>query len=74
MHAHPKGKPMLITTRREGEAFLIGEEVEILIVRVGHSRVRVGIRAPQVCRVLPGEDCGAVGGVLESERQEIVTR
>jgi carbon storage regulator len=63
---------MLITSRREGEAFLIGEEIEILIVRVGRSRVRVGIRAPRECRVLPGEDPPPVAP--ESGRQDSVTR
>lgn len=65
---------MLITSRRQGEAFLIGEEIEILIVRVGRSRVRVGIRAPRACRVLPGEDLAPEGTVEESGRQVSVTR
>jgi len=64
---------MLITSRRQGEAFLIGEEIEILIVRVGRSRVRVGIRAPRECRVLPGEDL-AQSVASECGRQESVTR
>ena len=65
---------MLITSRREGEAFLIGEEIEILIVRVGRSRVRVGIRAPRECRALPGEDLAQPVAVSESCRQDSVTR
>jgi carbon storage regulator CsrA len=65
---------MLITSRREGEAFLIGEEIEILIVRVGRSRVRVGIRVPRECRVLPGEDLAQPLPVSESGRQDSVTR
>ena len=65
---------MLITSRRQGEAFLIGEEIEILIVRVGRSRVRVGIRAPRECRVRPGEDLAQTVAVPESGRQDSVTR
>jgi carbon storage regulator len=65
---------MLMTSRREGEAFLIGEEIEILIVRVGRSRVRVGIRAPRECRILPGEDLAQPLAVSESGRQDSVTR
>ena len=65
---------MLITSRREGEAFLIGEEIEILIVRVGRSQVRVGIRAPRECRILPGEDLAQPLAVSESGRQDSVTR
>jgi len=64
---------MLITSRRPGEAFLIGEEIEILIVRVGRSRVRVGIRAPRECRVVPGEDL-AQPATSESGRQDFVAR
>jgi carbon storage regulator CsrA len=65
---------MLITSRREGEAFLIGEEIEILIVRVGRSRVRVGIRAPRECRVLPGEDLSQPLAAADGGRQDSVTR
>jgi carbon storage regulator CsrA len=66
--------PVLITSRRQGEAFLIGEEIEILIVRVGRSRVRVGIRAPRECRVVPGEDLTHPLAAPESVRQDSVTR
>ncbi len=66
--------PMLITARRQGEAFLIGEEIEILIVHVGRSRVRVGIRAPRECLVLPGEDLVEPEVAPESGRQDSVTR
>ena len=47
---------MLITSRREGEVLLIGDEIEIVIVHVSRARVRVGIRAPRKYRVTPGED------------------
>ena len=46
---------MLVTLRREGEALMIGDDIEIEIVRIGSTRVRVGIRAPQKYRVVPGE-------------------
>jgi carbon storage regulator len=46
---------MLVTLRRQGEALLIGDDIEISIVRIGRSRVRVGIRAPRQYRVVPGE-------------------
>ena len=47
---------MLVTLRREGEILLIGDDIEIVIVHVGRSSVRVGIRAPRKYRVTPGED------------------
>jgi len=34
-------------SRREGEVILIGDDVEIVIARIGRSRVTVGIRAPR---------------------------
>jgi carbon storage regulator len=38
---------MLMMSRREGEAILIGADVEVVIARIGRSRVKVGIRAPR---------------------------
>jgi carbon storage regulator len=38
---------MLMMSRREGEVILIGHDVEIVIARIGRSRVTVGIRAPR---------------------------
>jgi carbon storage regulator len=46
---------VLVTMRRKGETLLIGEDIEVTIAHIGRSRVRVGIRAPQQYRVLPGE-------------------
>jgi hypothetical protein len=46
---------MLVTQRRKGEALLIGDDIEITIVHIGRSRVRVGIRAPKWRQVTPGE-------------------
>jgi sRNA-binding carbon storage regulator CsrA len=43
-------------------------------VRVGRSRVRVGIRAPRECRVVPGEDLTHPLAAPESVRQDSVTR
>jgi len=50
---------MLVTLRRQGEAVLIGDDIELTIVHIGRSRVRVGIRAPRACRVTAGEDRAA---------------
>lgn len=46
---------MMVTMRRKGEVLLIGDDIEITIVHIGHSRVRIGIRAPREYRVVPGE-------------------
>ncbi len=46
---------MLVTLRREGECLWIGEEIEIEILHVGRTRVRLGIRAPRAYPVVPAE-------------------
>lgn len=38
---------MLIIRRRAGEAIAIGDDIEIEIVELGASKVKVGIRAPR---------------------------
>ena len=38
---------MLMMSRREGEVILIGGDIEIVIARIGRTRVTVGIRAPR---------------------------
>ena len=46
---------MLVLTRREGEVFVIGEDIEIEILDIKPGVVRVGIRAPRDVRVLRKE-------------------
>ena len=46
---------MLMMSRREGEVILIGHDVEIVIARIGRSRVTVGIRAPRQTPVVARE-------------------
>jgi len=38
---------MLVMRRRAGESILIGEDVEIQILHVGPSRIKIGITAPK---------------------------
>lgn len=45
---------MLIITRRPGESFFIGDEIEVVILESG-SQVRVGINAPPEVVVLRTE-------------------
>ena len=42
-------------SRREGETILIGDEIEIVIARIGRTRVKVGIRAPRETAVIARE-------------------
>ena len=37
---------MLVMRRRAGESFLIGTDIELEILEVGPTRVKIGIKAP----------------------------
>jgi carbon storage regulator len=51
---------VLVLTRREGEVFLLGDDIEIEILDIKPGVVRVGIRAPKHVRVLRSELLEAV--------------
>ncbi len=38
---------MLVMRRRAGESILIGEDIEIQILHIGESRIKIGISAPK---------------------------
>ena len=38
---------MLVLTRKEGEAIVIGNDVKVTVVSVGPGRVKIGIEAPK---------------------------
>jgi carbon storage regulator len=38
---------MLVFTRRRGEAIVIGDNIEVVILSAGKESLRVGVRAPQ---------------------------
>lgn len=46
---------MLVLTRKKGESILIGSDIEVKIVDVKGSYVRVGIDAPKVLKILRDE-------------------
>jgi len=46
---------MLVLSRKVGEAILIGDEIEVTVVRVGQNAVRLGIQAPAAYRIVRGE-------------------
>ncbi|MEZ5257752.1 MAG: carbon storage regulator [Ilumatobacteraceae bacterium] len=49
---------MLVLTRREGESFKLGDDIEIEILDIKPGVVRVGIQAPRSVRVLRSELVG----------------
>lgn len=48
---------MLILTRKVGQGFMIGQDVEIIITEISGDKVRVGIEAPKEVKVLRRELC-----------------
>lgn len=46
---------MLVMRRRRGEAILIGDDVEVRILSIGGSKVKIGITAPRSVPVLARE-------------------
>ena len=65
---------MLVIRRRAGEAFRVGDEVEVEILELAAGQVKIGIKAPRSVRVLRSEvhqtqeqnraAAGAVGALL----------
>ena len=63
---------MLVIRRRAGESLLIGDNVEIQILELSPTRVKLGIVAPQNVTILRSEikltkeqNLAAAGGVTE---------
>jgi carbon storage regulator len=55
---------MLVIRRRAGESLFLGEDVEVEILEIGASQVKIGIRAPKSVTVLRKE-------VRETERANL---
>lgn len=46
---------MLVISRKAGESFLIGEDIEIVITEIGADKIRIGIEAPAHIKILRKE-------------------
>lgn len=46
---------MLVITRKNGEGFLIGENVRVTIVETAKDRVKIGIDAPPDIKIIRNE-------------------
>jgi len=47
LEVHRANTTMLILTRRAGEALRIGEDIEVTVMAVNGTQVRIGIKAPR---------------------------
>jgi len=59
---------MLVIRRRVGEAFLIGNEIEVRVVEISAHRVVLGIEAPKQVMILRSEVRDAAEQNLEAAR------
>ena len=60
---------MLVIRRRAGESLFIGDGVEIRILEVGPSQVKIGINAPKEVTVLRSEVRRTQEANLDAARQ-----
>ncbi len=63
---------MLVLSRRPNESILLGDDVEITVVKIDGNHVRIGIRAPKNVVVLRSELAAnhTVGRPTQSNRVE----
>lgn len=53
---------MLVLSRRQGERILIGDDIEITVVRIGPNSIRIGIEAPKELKIMRSELLEAIAG------------
>ena len=46
---------MLVLTRTKDQVIRIGNDIEVMVVKLSHGRVKLGITAPQDVHVVRGE-------------------
>lgn len=49
---------MLVLSRKPGERILIGDDIEVTVVRIGPNNVRIGIEAPREMAIVREELTG----------------
>ena len=72
-----KEESMLVLSRKKNESIVIGDNVQIEVLKVSGNTVRIGIKAPREVKVLRGElapyglksDESSSGRSLESVRE-----
>jgi len=46
---------MLVLSRKTNEIIHIGDDIHLMVVRIGHGRVRIGIEAPADVEIVRDE-------------------
>ena len=46
---------MLVLSRKAGERILIGDDIAVIVVRIGSNSVRIGIEAPKTVNIVRPE-------------------
>jgi carbon storage regulator len=53
---------MLVLSRKKEESILIEDDIEIVVLGISGTRVRIGIKAPDDVRIIRGEAAGEDNG------------
>jgi carbon storage regulator len=53
--SNTKGNDMLVLSRKTSERILIGDNIAIMVVRIGAESVRIGIEAPKTLNIVREE-------------------
>ncbi|AUI65705.1 MULTISPECIES: carbon storage regulator CsrA [Glaesserella] len=61
---------MLILTRKIGESLLIGDDVEITVLSIRGSQVKLGVKAPKEISVHREEIYQRIKALAEEAKQE----
>jgi len=48
---------MLILQRQKEESIIIGDDIEVMVLRIGKKYIRLGITAPKETKILRKEIC-----------------
>jgi len=62
---------MLALMRKAGETIRIGENITVTVMRIGETKVRIGIDAPLDVKVLRGEIVHRATGGTESAPRNV---
>lgn len=67
-------RAMLVLRRKVGERIIIGDSIEVTVLRVHGGKVRLGFTAPQSVRVSRQEALRAVPADADAERVDEIAR